>query len=156
MNVRVILTQDVPGLGEEGDIREVAAGYARNHLIPKSLAMPHTKQNMTRLESRRAAIEKRKEDKRREAMGLKERLEAEELVFTMPAGESGKLFGSVSNAIVAQELEKRGFSIERKRIEVPEHSIRMVGAYAVKVRLYGNEEATVKVTVEAGEAAPAE
>jgi large subunit ribosomal protein L9 len=146
--MKVILNQDVPGLGEEGDIREVASGYARNFLIPKKHALPYTKQNLTRLETRKAAIEQRKEDKRREAMSLKERLESEELVFSMPAGESGKLFGSVNNAVISQELEKRGYAIEKKRVEVPEHNLRMVGNYKVKVKLYGNEEALINVSVE--------
>ena len=149
--MKVILNQDVAGLGEEGDIREVARGYARNFLIPQNFAVPYSKQNLSQLETRRAAIEQRKDDKRREAMSLKERLEAEELVFAMPAGESGKLFGSVNNAMVVQELEKRGYSIEKKRVEVPEHNIRMVGSYAVRVKLYGNEEAQINVLVEAAE-----
>lgn len=149
--MKVILNQDVAGLGEEGDIREVANGYARNYLIPKKIALPYTKQNIVQLENRRTTIESRKEEKRREAMSLKERLEGEELTFKMPAGESGKLFGSVNNALVVQELENRGYSIEKKRVEVPEHNIRMVGTYDVKVRLYGNEEAHVKVMVEAAE-----
>ncbi|UCF96229.1 MAG: 50S ribosomal protein L9 [Spirochaetaceae bacterium] len=147
--MKVILNQDVPGLGEEGDIREVANGYARNFLIPKKHALPYSKHTLSQLETRRAAIEQRKEEKRREAMSIKERLESEELIFTMPAGESGKLFGSVNNAAVVQELEKRGYSIEKKRIEVPEHNIRMVGSYTVKVKLYGNEEAQINVLVEA-------
>jgi large subunit ribosomal protein L9 len=151
MKTKVILNQDVAGLGEEGDIREVAAGYARNFLFPHKAAMPYSPQNLQQLEGRRSAIERRKEEKRAEAMGLKERLEAEELQFAMPAGESGKLFGSVNNATVAQELEKRGFNMEKKRIEVPEHNIRMVGTYKVKVHLYGSEQAEVTVVVEASQ-----
>ena len=146
--MKIILTQDMSGLGEEGDIREVADGYARNFLIPKKLAISYNKNSLSILEQRRGAIEKRKEVKRSEAMSLKERLEAVELQFSMPAGESGKLFGSVNNAIIAQELEKKGFSLERKRIEVPEHNIRLVGNYTVKVKLYGSEEASIKVAVE--------
>jgi large subunit ribosomal protein L9 len=149
--MKLILKEDVPDLGSIGDVVNVKNGYARNYLIPKSFALPYTKQNLTQLETRRAAIESRKEDKRREAMSIKERLESEELVFTMPAGDSGKLFGSVNNAMVVQELEKRGYSIEKKRIEVPEHNIRMIGNYTVKVRLYGNEEARLNVLVEAAE-----
>jgi large subunit ribosomal protein L9 len=147
--MKIILSQDVSGLGEEGDVREVASGYARNFLIPKKLALAYSKQNLAQLEHRRAGIEKRKDEKRREAMGLKERLESEDLQFVMPAGENGKLFGSVNNAMVVQELEKRGYSVEKKRVEVPEHHIRMTGTYAVTVKLYGNEEAQLKVTVEA-------
>jgi len=116
--MKVILNQDVAGLGEEGDIKEVAGGYARNYLLPKKLALPYTKQNIAHLGARRATIEQRKDEKRREAMSIKERLESEELVFTMPAGESGKLFGSVNNAMVVQELENRGYSIEKKRVAV--------------------------------------
>ncbi|MEE8591823.1 MAG: 50S ribosomal protein L9, partial [Spirochaetia bacterium] len=149
--MKVILNHDVAGLGEEGDIRDVTNGYARNYLIPKKFALAYTKHNLTQIESRRAAIEQRKEEKRKEAMGIKERLESEELTFTMPAGDSGKLFGSVNNAMVVQELENRGYTIEKKRIEVPEHNIRVVGNYTVKVKLYGNEEAQINVLVEAAE-----
>ncbi len=148
--MKVILNQDVVGLGEEGDVKEVAGGYARNFLLPKKLVLPHTKQNLASLEHRRAAIEKRKEDKRAEALGLKERLEAEEIKFVMPAGENGKLFGSVSNALVAQELEKRGYQIEKKRVEIPEHTIRSVGTYKIRIKLYDKEEAIVKMVVEGG------
>ncbi len=149
--MKVILNQDVAGLGEEGDIKEVADGYARNYLLPRKIVLPYSKQTLIQLEGRRAAISQRKEEKRREAMSMKERLEGEELVFTMPAGESGKLFGSVNNALIAQQLESRGYTIEKKRIEVPEHNIRMVGNHQVKIKLYGNEEARVKVVVEAAE-----
>jgi large subunit ribosomal protein L9 len=149
--MKVILNQDVAGLGEEGDIKEVADGYARNYLLPRRIVLPYSKQTLIQLEGRRAAISQRKEEKRREAMSMKERLEGEELVFTMPAGESGKLFGSVNNALIAQQLESRGYTIEKKRIEVPEHNIRMVGNHQVKIKLYGNEEAKVKVVVEAAE-----
>jgi large subunit ribosomal protein L9 len=146
--MKVILNQDVVGLGEEGDIKDVADGYARNFLLPKKLAVPHTRQFLVMLEHKRAAIEKRKEEKRRDAAGLKERLEAEEIRFTVPAGENGKLFGSVNNLNVATELEKKGFTIEKKRIEIPEHAIRSVGTYKIRIRLYDREEATVKLVVE--------
>jgi large subunit ribosomal protein L9 len=147
--MKIILNQDVVGLGEEGDIREVAEGYARNYLLPRKLAVPHSRQTLAQFSSRKSAIEGRKEEKRKEAMGLKERLETEELKFTMPAGESGKLFGSVNNALIVAELEKRGYSIEKKRIEVPEHHIRQTGTFTVRVKLYGNEEAPLKIVVEA-------
>jgi large subunit ribosomal protein L9 len=146
--VKVILNQDVIGLGEEGDIKEVANGYARNFLLPKKLAVLHTRENLAVLEHKRTAIESRKEDKRKEAQGLRERLEAEEIKFSVPAGENGKLFGSVNNTLIAVELEKKGFQIEKKRIEIPEHTIRAVGTYKVKVKLYDKEEAVIKLIVE--------
>ena len=146
--MKVILNQDVIGLGEEGDIREVASGYARNFLLPKALVMPHTKANLATLERRRGAIVRRQDEKRTEALGLKERLEAEEITFAMPAGENGKLFGSVNNATVAAELEKRGYQIEKKRIEVPDHAIRATGTYKARIRLYDKEEAVLKLVVQ--------
>jgi large subunit ribosomal protein L9 len=152
--MKVILNQDVMGLGEEGDIKDVADGYARNFLLPKKLAVPHTKEFLVALEHKRTSIEKRKEEKRLEAAGLKERLEAEELRFSVPAGENGKLFGSVSNVNVAVELEKKGFAIEKKRIEIPEHTIRTTGIYKIRIRLYDKEEATIKLVVEGQVQAP--
>jgi large subunit ribosomal protein L9 len=148
--MKVILNSDVVGLGEEGDIKEVTDGYARNFLLPKKLAILHTRENLASLQHRMAAIQNRREEKRQEALGLKERLEAEEIKFSMPAGENGKLFGSVSSAMVAVELEKKGFQIEKKRIEIPDHTIRTVGSFKVKVKLYDKEEATVKLTIESG------
>ncbi len=149
MKVKVILSQDILNLGEEGDVREVAAGYARNYLLPNKLALRYTRNNLQMFESRREHIEKRKEVKRTEASGLAERLAAEQLTFTMPAGENGKLFGSVNAAMIGEELGKRGYEIERKRIEVPDNHIRQVGTHTVKVKLYGQQEAPVKVVVEA-------
>ncbi len=165
--MKVILNQDISGLGEEGDIKEVADGYARNYLIPKNLVAPYSKQSLNQLERKRSAIEKRKEEKRQQAMSLKEKLEADELLISMPAGESGKLFGSVNNLVIAQELEKKGYQIEKKRVEIPDHTIRTTGNYTVKIKLYGQEEARLRVVVEksekpaekaapAGKAAPAE
>jgi len=151
--MKVILNKDIAGLGEEGDICEVTNGYARNYLLPKKMASPHTKQTLAFLAQKRASIEKRKEEKRQFAMSLKEKIEAQEIVFTMPAGESGKLFGSVNNAGIAQELEKLGIEVEKKRIEVPENHIRTLGNHTVRVRLYGNEEASLRIIVEPTEEA---
>ncbi|GAB4366941.1 MAG: hypothetical protein Kow009_03770 [Spirochaetales bacterium] len=156
MNTKVILMQDVKDLGEEGDIKEVKRGYARNYLIPKRLAVPYTKGNLKLIESRRAIIEKRKEEKRQAALGLKERLETLELKIVMPMGENGRLFGSVTNGVIAEELEKLGISIEKKKIEIPEHTIKAQGTYKVKVRLYDNQEATLKVLVNPKEEASQE
>lgn len=149
--MKVILVQDVENLGEEGDVQEVADGYGRNYLIPKQFAVPYTKANEAMLESRRSVIEQRKEDKRKAALGLKQRLEEEELVIRRPAGDSGKLFGSVTSATVAEELERRGINVERKRIELPEKNIKMIGNYPVKVKLYDNESAEVKIKIQPSE-----
>jgi large subunit ribosomal protein L9 len=149
--MKIILSQDVVNLGEEGDIREVTGGYARNFLLPQKLAVRYTKENLRVLESRREQIEKKREEKRTEALGVKERIEQEEIRFKMRAGENGTLFGSVSSALIGEELEKLGYEIERRRIDVPDNTIRAVGNYKVRVRLYGHEEAELTVIVEAAE-----
>lgn len=145
--MKVILKTDVNNLGEEGDIVVVAPGYARNFLLPRKMVVLHNAQNLAMLEARRAQIEKAKEEKRKAAASLKEKLNATVITIKMPAGENGKLFGSVSNTTLVEELTKLGMEIERKKVEVPNHVIKTTGEFKVRVRLYGNEEAEVKVSV---------
>jgi large subunit ribosomal protein L9 len=147
--MRVILNQDVPNLGELGDIKEVAPGYARNFLFPRSLAFAHNAKSVALFEKRRAEIEALKAAKRSVSAGLKEKIEADELVLVVPAGSNGKLYGAVTGHNVADELAKKGIEIERKRIEVPGHSIKSVGTYKVAIRLYEKDEATLRVSVQA-------
>jgi large subunit ribosomal protein L9 len=156
MNTKVILVTDVKNLGEEGDVKEVARGYARNYLLPRKFVVPYNKGNLTMIEGRRAVIEKKKEEKRGAALGLKERLEAITVKIVMPMGDNGKLFGSVTNAAIADELGKMGIAVERKRVEVPGHTIKSQGNYKVKVRLYENQEAVLNVAVNPKEAAAAQ
>jgi large subunit ribosomal protein L9 len=148
ITMRVILNNDIPNLGEEGDIKNVADGFARNFLLPEKLVMPYTKQNLKILAQKKVFIDKRKEEKRKNASDMKSRLEAEQLLFVMTAGANGKLFGSVNAAMIADALEKKGYPIEKKRIEIPDNTIRMIGTYDVKVRLYEQNQAIVKVVVE--------
>jgi ribosomal protein L9 len=82
--MKIILNQDVANLGEEGDVREVKRGYGRNYLIPQGLAVPYSKQTVAMFESKKAAIEKRKEEKKNQAKGLKDRLEQVEISLAVP------------------------------------------------------------------------
>lgn len=150
--MKVILNNDVTNLGEEGDICTVAPGYARNFLLPKGLVMEYNTRNLARIEERRAEIEARRAEKRKNAEGLKERLESETLVISMTAGINGKLFGSVTAATVAEHLASTGIDVERKRIDVPDHSLKAVGNYKVRVKLYADQEALLTVKVEAANA----
>lgn len=147
--MKVILNQDVKSLGEEGDVKDVATGYARNYLFPRNLAVPCNNATLAHFESRKAEIEEKKALKRVEAASLKEKLEATMLTFIMPAGVNGKLYGAVTNQTMADEFKKLGFEIERKRIEVPGLTFKCVGKYNVTVRLYEGSSATVPVIVEA-------
>ncbi|HCG64296.1 MAG TPA: 50S ribosomal protein L9 [Sphaerochaeta sp.] len=146
-SMKIILNQDVHNLGEEGDVVVVKDGYARNFLLPKGYAVLFNKANQSLFASRTAAIEKRKEEKRKAAASVKEQLDSMNLTLVVSAGESGKLFGSVTNAMVQEALAKNGIEVERKRIEVATHAIKMVGSYSVKVRLYEGESAQVKIEV---------
>jgi large subunit ribosomal protein L9 len=159
--MKVILNKDLAPLGEEGDVKEVARGYARNFLFPRGFALPYNDRTERLFESRRAQIEARKDEKRRDAVSLKEKLEALTLEVTMPAGANGKLFGAVTSQTIADELGKRGYPIERKRVELPGSTFKSVGKYRVTVKLYENAAAEVPVTVTGqevkteGKAAPA-
>ncbi|MCA1951095.1 MAG: 50S ribosomal protein L9 [Treponema sp.] len=147
--MKVILNKDVNPLGEEGDVKDVAKGYARNYLFPRGLAVPYTERNMKVFEARREEIEARKAEKRKDAASLKERLEGTELVITMPAGANGKLYGAVTNQTIADELTKQGFQVERKRIEVPGNHIKSVGKFKIHVKLYESTTAEVTVVIQA-------
>lgn len=147
--MKVILNEDVKHLGEEGDIKDVAKGYARNYLFPRNLAVPCNTVTLAHFESRKEEIEQKKAVKRQNAAGLKERLEALTVTIVMPAGPNGKLYGAVTNQTVSDELQKLGFEIERKRIELPGVTFKSVGRYSATLRLYETASATVPVIVEA-------
>ena len=145
--MKVILNTDIKTLGEEGDVKNVADGYFRNFLRPRRLAVPYNAETVAFFESRKAEIEARKEQKRRDSASLKEKLEALHLEITMPAGRNGKLFGAVSAQVISDLLAKNGFEIERKRIEIPGVSIKSVGNYHFSVKLYEAQTAQMIVSV---------
>lgn len=147
--MKVILNVDVKHLGEEGDVKNVANGYARNYLLPRNLVVVYNETTAALFEARKAEIEARKEVKRQNARSLKEKLESTEIVLEMPAGANGKLFGAVTSTVLAEALAKLGFEIERKRIEIPGLSIKSVGNYHATVKLYESAVAEVKVVVKA-------
>ncbi|MBL8966760.1 MAG: 50S ribosomal protein L9 [Spirochaetaceae bacterium] len=149
--MRVILNQDVPNLGELGDVKDVAPGYARNFLFPRNFALAFNKKTQGLFEKRQAEIESLKAQKRQASSGLKEKLEAEEVVVAVPAGQNGKLYGAVTNASVYDELLKKGIDVDRKKIEVPGRSIKSVGNYKVVVHLYEKDEAIIRLVVQAAE-----
>jgi len=149
--MKVILNKDLATLGEEGDVKEVAKGYARNYLFPRGIALPYTPRMIKIIEGRRAEIEGRKEQKRLDARGIKEKLDALELSITMPAGANGKLYGAVTNQTIAEELAKNGYQIERKRIELAGNSFKNVGKYKAIIKLYENQSAEISITIIAQE-----
>jgi len=145
--MKIILNEDVYNLGEEGDVCTVADGYARNFLLPKKLAVPYNTTNIAYFKSRAAAIAKKKEDKRKAALSLKDKIEELNVEIRVSAGDSGKLFGAVTAATIVEALSKEGIHVEKKKVDVPSHNIKMVGIYTVQIRLYENESAALKINV---------
>ena len=153
--MKVILYTDVKHLGEMGDVKNVATGYARNFLFPHMYAVPYNDQTVAYFDSRKEEIEARKEQKRKDAASLKDKLEAITVELKMPAAANGKLFGSVSALTVSEYLAKNGYDIERKRIEIPGVTIKSVGNYHCTIHLYEASVAEVKISVTAQEDASA-
>jgi len=145
--MKVILNKDLAPLGEEGDIKDVAKGYARNYLFPRGIALPYNEKTIKLFESRKEEIEARKIQKRSDASGLKEKLESLLIEIIMSAGPNGKLYGAVTNQSVSDELAKHGHQIERKRIEIPGTHIKNVGKYKASVRLYESASAEISINV---------
>ena len=145
--MKVILNVDVKSLGEEGDVKNVANGYARNFLLPRNLAVPYNEATVAIFEERKAEIEARKELKRKNSASLKEKLESTTLELVMPAAANGKLYAAVTPHVVVEGLAKLGFEIERKKIEIPGSAIKNVGNFKATVKLYEAQVAELNVSV---------
>ena len=145
--MKVILNKDLAPLGEEVDVKDVARGYARNYLFPRKIAVPYNDNTVKLFESRRGEIENRKQEKRKDAAGIKEKLESLSLSITMPAGANGRLYGAVTGQTISDELAKQGHQVERKRIEIAGNSIKSVGKYKAIIKLYESASAEITVTV---------
>ncbi len=145
--MQIILTQDVPNLGKKGDLKEVAPGYARNHLLPRGLAVEATPQRLRdwkQNQEKEVAANRQHEE---QARFLSEKLSLKELYFSMPAGEGGRLFGSVTPADIANKLRAEGFDIDKKKIELSE-PVKNVGSYTADIRLYPGVKAEIVVKVD--------
>ncbi len=151
--MKVILTKEVLGLGDPGEVVEVKNGYARNYLVPQGMAMMATKKNMAAVEAERKRIlalqAKEAERVAAEAAALKDIA----VTIVTRAGEGGKLYGSVTNMDIAKALAEAGREVDRRRILL-EAPIKRLGDYAVKVKLHPQVVVDIKLTVapESGEA----
>ena len=145
--MKIILNNDVVHLGEEGDIVTVKDGYARNYLLPTGAAVIYNKANAAMFKQRAEQIAKRKAEKRAASASLKEKLDNVTISLVVTAGESGKLFGSVTSQMVQEALLKEGFEIEKKKLDVPTHAIKMTGTYHIVAHLYENDKATITLNV---------
>ncbi|MFN8230810.1 MAG: 50S ribosomal protein L9 [Bacteroidia bacterium] len=145
--MEIILKQDIKGLGFKDDKVEVRNGYGRNFLIPKGMAILAT-ESAKKMHAEILKQKAFKEDKlRKEATANAEKLATLTIKVGAKAGESGKIFGSVTTIQIAEALQKAGYAIERKNIELGEDTIKQIGAYSAKVRLFKEVVANVNFEV---------
>ena len=144
--MKVILQKDVKDLGKVGDLVNVSAGYARNFLFPKSLAAEATEKRAKEVEHLQRVAEAKKKKVVEERKALIEKLSGVNLTFARSAGDTDKLFGSITNIDISNELEKQGFSIDRRDIQI--EPIKMLGQHKAVVKLGEGLEAELTVTVE--------
>jgi len=154
--MEVILKEDVANLGHRGDLVKVADGYGRNFLLPRKLALQATQANKAVVEQMKSAAARRSATEKALAELLVAKLEPLVLSFTRKSGEAGHLFGSVTSADIAADLETKGFEVDRRKIQLSE-PLKSVGDFSVAVKLHREVTAHLKVKVlaEATEEAPA-
>jgi large subunit ribosomal protein L9 len=144
--MQIILQEDVEKLGTRGQLVEVAAGYARNYLLPRKLGIEATPGNMKRLEKMRATFAKKEATEKEAAQKLAELLTAVSVTLTRKAGENDQLFGSVTSGDVAEALAAQGFNIEKRKIVLAD-PIKIVGEFEIPIKLHREVTSSVKLTV---------
>jgi large subunit ribosomal protein L9 len=157
-NTQVLLREDIDHLGARGEIVRVRAGYARNYLLPRKLAVQATASNVKQIEQERAALLKKEARERATAEGQAGQLSALRLTFERRVGEHGLLYGSVTSMDIAEALKEKGYEIDRRRINLRE-AIKESGEFTVAVRLHREVTVEIPVIVNGGAAeaaAPAE
>jgi large subunit ribosomal protein L9 len=151
--MEVILKEDVPKLGNRGDVVKVAEGYGRNFLLPKKLAIEASGANKAVIEQMKASAVRRSAKEKGDAEALAKQFNGVSLHFTRRAGEHDHLFGSVTSSDIASELEARGFNLDRRKIQLVE-PLKNLGEFTVPIKLHRDVTTNIQVTVtKAAEAA---
>jgi large subunit ribosomal protein L9 len=145
--MQIILLEKVVNLGNLGDIVKVKDGYARNFLIPNKQARRATKEALAEFEVRRAELEKIAAEKLAAAQAQGEKLAGSTVQINQKAGVDGRLFGSVTNADIADALVKQGFAVEKAQVRLPEGPLKMVGDHPVQISLHTDVLVDVTVSV---------
>jgi len=144
--MEVILRQAVEKLGHPGDIVKVSPGFARNYLLPRGIAYEATPGNRKRIAQEKTRLEAAESTRRNSAQELAAKLEEVSLTFSARVGEENKLFGSVTSADIAQQLEAQGFHIEKRQIDLHE-PIKALGVYRIPIRLHADVKPEIRVWV---------
>jgi large subunit ribosomal protein L9 len=142
----IILRQSIENLGKPGDVVKVSPGYARNYLLPRGLAYEATPGNRKRIAMEKARLEAAEAERVTAAQTLAERLESVQLTFSARVGDEDKLFGSVTTADIAHQLQAQGFDVEKKQIDLHE-PIKSLGVYKIQIRLHAEVKPEIKVWV---------
>ena len=145
--MKVILKNDVRNLGSYGDEIEVADGYGRNYLIPKGLALQATDQNKSIIDQKKKIIMDRIEKNKTEEESIVNQLLAEEICFKRKAGESDKIFGSVTSHDIAEFLNAKGFNIDKKKILLDD-PIKNLGSFTVSIKIHPEVPCALSVKVD--------
>jgi large subunit ribosomal protein L9 len=144
--MEVILKEDVAKLGSRGDVVKVAEGYGRNYLLPKKLAIEATVANRAVIDQMKASAVRRLAREKGDADALAQQLTGVELAFTRKSGDHDQLFGSVTSADIAHELELKGFHIDRRKIQLNE-PLKAIGDFNVPIKLHRDVAVPVKVKI---------
>jgi len=145
--MEVILKEDVPKLGNRGEVVKVAEGYGRNFLLPKKLAIEANAANKAVIEQMKAAAVRRQAKEKGDAEALATQFDGLEVSFARKAGESDQLFGSVTAGDIAEALEKKSFHIDRRKIQLHE-PLKTVGEFIVPIKLHKDVSTHLKVVIE--------
>ena len=145
--MEVILLEKVPNVGDLGEIKKVKDGYARNFLIPSGRARRATANNKAEFEAKRAELEKAAASKLAESQAQGEKLAGTTIKLTQKAGVDGRLFGSVTNFDIAEELNKQGYKVVKAQVRMPNGPIKTVGDSSVSVALHTDVVVDINVTV---------
>jgi large subunit ribosomal protein L9 len=151
MSIEVILKEHVEHLGSRGEIVKVADGYARNYLLPRKLALAVTEQNKRQIERERAKAEAREAAELSEVQGLAAKLASADVSIARRVGEHDALYGSVTSADIAEALAQRGFTIDRRKIQLAE-PLKTLGEHDVPVKLHRDVTVPIKVKIVAATA----
>ena len=145
--MEVILKEDVAKLGSRGDVVKVAEGYGRNFLLPRKLAIEASQGNKKVIDQMRAAAVRRSAKEKSQAEELSKQFDGLSISFARRSGEQDQLFGSVTSGDIADALEKKGFNLDRRKIQLHE-PLKTVGEFTVPVKLHKDVTAHLKVVIE--------
>lgn len=144
--MKVILVKDVEGWGSFGDTIEVKRGFARNYLLPKGLAVEATQENIRHIQSLLSQKARKLQKEKERALELAKQVDGVQIEIARPVGVTGKMYGSVTAADIAEKLKEKGFEIDRKKVML-RNPIRNLGGYTIQLRLHPEVSASIKVDV---------